>query len=307
MLEKIYLSHTGEKIDLSTLSFEELQQLSFNEETFFARRIEETPPFSKERNEFSNQAYQKIFLISDWMKKTTGQIGNGIRDRYAVNLLKRIIKKERAKKSTVLFYEAGVGKGIALSQLADENIMIRGCDVFLSDEAKELQRNHSNVDLIEENLYDALDNIEDSSVDIFYADNVLEHVVSDEYDETCKKIGSKLKKGGVAVFFIPNAYVGPSDISKIALPFGSKATGFHFMEQSFNKNVEIFGKYGMKPEYFCWLSPFSKKIYYMKDVLSFNTIKKKIEKYLGKIKSERVRKFVFRTMTYHVYVLRKQN
>ena len=236
----------------------------------------------------------------------TNNKGNGVQNN-TIKLLKRIIKKAHIKNNILLFYEAGVGTGVAVQQLAGKNMLIRGCDVFLSDEAKELQRNNPNVDFIEENMYDALDNVEDNSVDIFYADNVLEHVVSDEYEETCKKIGKKIKNHGIAVFFIPNMYVGPSDISKIALPFGSKATGFHFMEQSFKKNLETFEKYGMKPEYFCWYSRFSKRIYCIKDVLSFNTVKKVIEGYLGKIPSERVRRFVFRTMAYHVYVLRKQN
>ena len=306
LLEKIYVSHTGEEIDLSALSFDELQQLNLEEETFFAREIEKKPSFSKEREQFSRRANQQIFQIADWKRRETKQVGNGVRDQ-TVELLKRVIEKSAAKGGPISFYEAGVGKADAIRQLAGENIAIRGCDIFLSDEARELQKKDTpRLDLVEENLYDALDRIEDRSVDVFYADNVLEHIVSDEFEATCKKIADKIKVKGTAVFIIPNAYVGPSDISKIARPIGSKATGFHFMEQSFEENLKTFHKYGLEPRYLCWRDRDLKTIHCVRDVLALNALKKRAEKYFGKIANARMRRRVFKQMAYEVYVLEKR-
>ena len=110
--------------------------------------------------------------------------------------------------------------------------------------AKNIEKNSNNISLMESNLYNALDKIDENSVDVFYADNVMEHIAPDEYEETCEKIFSKVKKDGVILFIIPNSYTGPNDISRLRFPNGGKATGFHFMEQSYKENVYIRKKVG---------------------------------------------------------------
>ena len=152
--------------------------------------------------------------IARYKRKFTKNNHNGV-NNAAIDLVEEIIDEFYQKKDQVLFYEAGVGTGYLLRSIVDEKITILGCDVFLSKEAKSLNQQYFNITGVEDNLYDALDQVPDNSIDIFYADNVLEHIVDDEYEKTCEKIAQKIAPGGIAIIIIPNPYNGPRDITKL--------------------------------------------------------------------------------------------
>ncbi len=305
-MNKIYTDRMGRKIDLSKLSFQKLEELNYQEETYFAKEILKLPPFSKQRNNYMKKAYQKIFQIADYkeLKNPIPKLANGVTD-YTIELLNKIINKKLKKQDKLLFYEAGVGKGIALKNINRDNLIIKGCDIFLSEEAKILAKDNKNISLIEQDLYTALDKINDNTIDIFYADNVLEHIVKDEYELTCQKIISKIKNGGLAILIIPNSYVGPHDISKTKLPTGSKALGFHFNEQTFEGVAKLFKKYDMILTCF-YIRTFEGKIITVLKGKILNLGKIKLEKIFGKIRDIRLRKHLFKYMGYNLYIFKKK-
>ncbi len=304
--DKYYVDKNKNKINLETMSLEKLENLNYEEETYFAKEIKKLPAFSKKRNQYLKKAYQKIFQISDYkkLKNQKSSKANGVND-YIIELLNRLIAKKTRKNKKILFYEAGVGKAEALKNLNKKNLNIKGCDIFLSKEAKEIEKIENNISLVENSLYEALDEIDDNSLDIFYADNVLEHIVEDEYEKTCQKIVTKIKPKGLAILIIPNSYVGPSDISRLKLNIGHKALGFHFMEQTFNEVVKFFKKEGMQLTYFCMRSKKGEiRIIYKDKILNF--LKIKLEKTLAKIKNSRNRRRIFKLLGYNIYILDKK-
>jgi len=299
-----YIDINKKQIDLDKLDLNELNDLNFQEETYFAKEIKKRKPFTKERNDYLNESYKKIMQIAEFKRKFTKKSGNGV-DHNSIIMVKNIVKKYKQNNKDVLFYEAGVGTGYLLKFLAREGINIKGCDVFLQDSAKRLDGRYNRISLIQNNLYDALDEIKDNSIDIFYADNVLEHITDDEYDETIKKISNKIKKDGIAIIIIPNSYVGPNDATKFKLPPGSKCIGFHFMEQTFNQVINSFKKYNLECSDLC-IKKRNNKIILIPHAKLLNIIKKSLENKLGNIKNIGKRKRIFNLLAYNTYILRKK-
>lgn len=308
MSSKYYIDKNGKTINLEDLTLQEFRTLNFEEETFFSKEIKKRKPFSKERNLYMKNAYSKIFQIDEWKKKKyeieREKKGNGVTDQ-SVNLIIKIIEELLKKQEKVTFYEAGVGKGYAIEKIKEKiRGEILGCDVFLSDNIKKIVNENNDIKIVEEDIYHNLKKIEDNSIDIFYADNVLEHILEDEYKQTCERIAKKIKKDGIAIFIIPNRYVGPSDISNYFLPIGSKAKGFHFMEQSFQEGIENFQKNNLELQYF-YLRNRRGNIRYIKKGKILNFIKKTMEKYLGQIPITKIRRRIFKIMAYDIYILVK--
>lgn len=303
--DQLYITKNNKKVDLAKMSVEQLETLNYQEETYFAKNIKKLPPFSKERNDYMKMAYQKIFQIADCKKRKMeiSLTGNGVKDS-TVELLNQLIKKKLKKQSNLLFYEAGVGKGYALKNINRKELTIQGCDIFLSSTAKDIAKKTNNISLVEKNLFDALGKIKNNSIDIFYADNVLEHLVDDEYEKTCHKIARKIKSGGLAILVIPNSYVGPSDISRLKLTTGSKAKGFHFMEQTFNEVVSFFKELNMELKYCCLRSKAGDIILIKNKFL--NNIKLALEPKIANIKNIKNKKRLFKLLGYNIYILEKK-
>ena len=103
MLSKIYYNIEGEKIDLSRLSLDELEELNLKEEIYFSDKIKKIKPFSEERSKYLKEAYKKIFQISDWKKlkdveeEYYDNKGNGVK-KTNICLLKKIIRRQSKEK-----------------------------------------------------------------------------------------------------------------------------------------------------------------------------------------------------------------
>ncbi len=303
--DKFYITKNNKRVNLAKMSIEQLDNLNYQEEIYFAKNIKTLPPFSKERNDYMKIAYQKIFQIADCKKQKMGisPTKNGAKDSI-VELLNRVINKKLKKQSNLLFYEAGVGKGYVLEKINRKELTIQGCDIFLSSAAREIARNADNINLVENNLYSALGKIKSNSIDIFYADNVLEHIIDDEYEKTCKRIVNKIKTGGLAILIIPNSYVGPSDISSLKIATGNKAKGFHFMEQTFNEVVNFFEELNMDFKYCCLRSRADDVILLKNKFL--NNIKLSLEPKIANIKNTKDKKRLFKLLGYNIYILEKK-
>lgn len=266
----------GEVVDLSKLDKSELRRLHYEEEKFVAEKVSQMKPFSEERYDLLRQGYSVIRPIM--ARYSPSSTSYGSTDR-SVKLVCDFI--EERKNRTICVYEAGVGAGFSCERfLKYPNVNVKGCDVVIYDKVKQLSTEYSNLQVDKDTLYNSLKNIEDESIDIFYADNVIEHLFPDEFPQTLDLLFRKIKKGGVLILIIPNKYTGPHDVSRYFVARGRKAEGFHFMEMSYREVLTKFKRAGFSPEYFLFQG--IKKMKYIKDTRGIlNSCKIRIESVLG--------------------------
>lgn len=235
-------------IDMSKLSENELKLLHYEEETFAAKEVLKLPPFSKERKDILSKGYDfAVKVMAEYRPKSKISQGS---DKRNVKLVCKFIEELDNGKSINL-YEAGVGKGYGCRFfLRYPHVNVMGCDIYIDDNIRLLKSKYDKRINIEKNtFYDSLKHIKDENIDIFYADNVFEHLCPDEFPEIMKLLYKKLKKGAHLILIIPNKNVGPSDVSKFFEKMGGRAVGFHFMEQSCHDVINGYRKFGFTNEY----------------------------------------------------------
>jgi len=103
--------------------------------------------------------------------------------------------------------------------------------IDISDQRAAGDENPQNFELI---LYDGyeLKELADGSVDIFFSDQMIEHLHPDETKAHFHLVRQKLRDGGCYVFRIPHAMSGPHDVSRF---FSYVAQGFHLKEWTFRE------------------------------------------------------------------------
>lgn len=294
----------GEEVDLTKLTVEDLYRLHFEEEKYAASQLKQMKPFSKERYDYLNKSYDLIEKIKKYRNSLEKKKDRQINHLYRIFLQLR--KKMQGKKKVVLELGCGSGQFLKLiSSLAD--LEIYGCDLHPNTKIK-------NVTIYKDTILNTLNRFEDNSIDILVADNVCEHFFKDEVDVIYTLIHQKMKKNGKLIFDIPNRNIGPRDISKMFLPIGSKPVGFHFMEQTYKENIEMFKKYDFCVDYLVF--PLYKKevlLYNFIDIPNF--IKKLLEKKFFKIylcmhKKGKKRRWTVRVKmlidSYNIYILKKK-
>ena len=271
----------GEMVDLSKLDKSELRRLHYEEEKFVAEQLCKMKPFSEERYDLLRQGYSVIRPIMFRYRSSGESKSYGATER-SVKLVCDFIEKQ--KSGTVHIYEAGVGAGFSCEHfLKFPNVIVKGCDVVIYDKVKQLSEEYPNFQVDKDTLYNSLKNIEDESIDIFYADNVIEHIFPDEFPQILDLLSRKVKKRGVLILIIPNKYVGPNDVSRYFVARGKKPEGFHFMEMSYREVITKFKEAGFMPAYFLFRGIKDQKyIKYIKDVGGIlNSCKIWIESVLG--------------------------
>ena len=217
------------------------------------------PPFSNDRATLLNKGYALIGDIMRWYEKSEAR---GASNR-SVDLVCGFLAEYN---HDILLYEAGTGIGFSCKHFLNySNVSIKGCDVVLQDSVKELMQKYPDRISVEEStFYDSLQGLEDESIDVFYADNVFEHMFPDEFPEILALLTKKLKHGALLFLFIPNSINGPHDVSRNFLKIGQKAQGFHFMEQTYHEVTKMYKQYGIYPAYFVYKNLF-KKYRYIRD------------------------------------------
>lgn len=238
----------GESVDLSRLNKTKLIRLHYEEEKYVAHKLLGTKPFSNERTELMCRGYNLVNAIMAWYLPQT-RVSYGANEQ-SVDLVCNILTNNNGRQ---LVFEAGVETGFSCERFLDlQNVSVRGCDILVSDKVKQLERDHRNISVDEDTLYNSLKKMPCNSIDCFYADNVIEHLMKDEFSSTINLLGSKMKKGGRIILFIPNSKVGPADVSKYFVRQGRQAQGFHFMEMTYGETIERLADYGMLPKYVTW-------------------------------------------------------
>ncbi|MDR1200443.1 MAG: class I SAM-dependent methyltransferase [Tannerellaceae bacterium] len=233
-------------IDISDLSINELWHLQYEQEKSFANLIKKADPFSLERGILMKNGYETINKLMKMRSSKEGKIlsSYGASDSYG-KLVEKIVRKSLRKKSECLFFEAGVGTGKIITAIANiKNVCAIGCDVYVD---RDFIR--SDLTVYECTIYEALEKLEDNSIDVFYWNDVMEHIPEDEIESYIEILASKMNIGGVIITITPNRLKGPCDITSHFEPHGTIAKGFHFHEYTFYEIITLFKKYDIKSSY----------------------------------------------------------
>lgn len=292
-------SSDGEVVDFAKLNTKQLIRMHYEEEKYMAQLISKSQPFSKERAEYLKEMYDFANAIMPWYK-------HGARTSYGANerSVGVICKFLREDKRESLLYEAGVGVGYSCRRFVEiSGVKVQGCDIILTDEVKALMSQNKNLAVDEGTLYDNLKKMDDSTIDYFYADNVIEHLLPDEFPQILRLLSRKLKKGGILFLVIPNRLTGPHDVSRYFVKKGQRAEGAHFMEMSYLETISKFKKLNIQPEFFTWM--YKGKIIVLRDRFQIlNRIKLCIEEVAGfVVKKTGHGMFLFDRLAMSYYVL----
>jgi SAM-dependent methyltransferase len=73
----------------------------------------------------------------------------------------------------------------------------------------------------------------DQSIDVFYSNDLVEHLHPDDFDQYLSEAIRVLRPGGLLIFLTANGLFGPHDISKFFIPPRRPAEGLHLNEPTF--------------------------------------------------------------------------
>ena len=254
----------GKTVDISVMNKKELNFLSYELELGYARLIKNSQPFSQERLSISKEGYAVIQQITKRICELEGiRIENkafGL-NKYDISLAKTIVKKVLNIKKRCVFFEAGVGSGKLIESLYDyfganmefakiDGKPIAGCD-FVVD--KNFIKGNLSGLVYEGSIYDCMSKIEDGAIDVFYWNDVFEHIPEDEIDKHIELIKKKLAQDAFLITITPNKLKGPSDVTMLFEPKGSIAKGFHFREYTFTEVIGVYKKHGFKEALGVWV------------------------------------------------------
>lgn len=159
-----------------------------------ALAIKEAAPFSEERERITRQCYEMVDRLIQARSRQKGQsvAAYGAGESF-VDLLDQLIRYLHTKKPEINFFEAGVGTGYILRAVHQfGGVHVSGCDVCLD---RQLLGELSSC-CIEKTLYAALGELKDGSVDLFYWNDVMEHLPEDEMEETLRQIAKNFHRRG---------------------------------------------------------------------------------------------------------------
>lgn len=304
MEEEILISPVDQRaIPLTGMSRRELRDLHYTEEIKMAKMILDLPPFSMERKKLLNEGYAFVEALKLRYEPNVNESFGST--PASVKLVEDIIEQRKKKEKTQIVYEAGVGTGYAVERLAAvSGVKFYGCDVKILSSVREIMRKDKTLCIGERTLYEDLAELENNWIDVFYADNVIEHFIPDEVPHIMKRLYKKMKKGGQLIWFIPNKYTGPNDVSRYYLPRGHAATGFHFMEMGYGECLHLAIRNGFKPK---WIVGKSGSTYYVeRDRLGLKNCKKILQELLiRQIVNVSVRSELLCAGRYDCYILEK--
>jgi hypothetical protein len=208
----------------------------------------------------------------------------GAKDIY-FSLVKKIVERILNKKNECVYFEAGVGTGKIIKEvmalnnkLGGERIKAIGCDIFVDPVFI-----NSDINIYEGTLYNSLMKIDDNSIDIFYWNDVMEHIPIDETHEHIKLIKQKLAVDAFVITITPNRLRGPCDITSLFEPRGSEAKGTHFHEYTFKEVLELYKQYNMVSAFGVWvglIGYFTNKITISRSVHMIDKIKYFVEHFV---------------------------
>jgi hypothetical protein len=291
-------------VDLSALSDDELDRLAFDEETAAAEKIKESAPFSEARSSLYREGYALINRIA---REKAQRQGSSVRSYGAKDACCRLAKKllcrhrRQTGKEPLAFYEAGVGTGLVVkSLLGERNLRIKGCDVCMAEDLKSIPQ----LDLNEGTIFDSLQKVADASIDLFYWNDVLEHIPDDEIAEYLRLIYRKMSGGGIVITITPNRLYGPCDVTRLFYPAGTKAKGFHFHEYTYAEVEALFTAHGFTPSYCIAVNPINRNYIIINKLLGV-WVKRLVEKLAPAVHPFLLKRILLYVAGCHVSVFKK--
>ena len=160
-------------------------------------------------------------------------------DRSIKPILWQLALVKRFLTGREVFLEVGAGDCALSFKACPLAERVYGLDV--SNVITEADSHPSNFDLI---ISDGVSvPLPDSSVDVAYSNQLMEHVHPDDAKEQLAEIVRVLAPGGRYVCVTPNKANGPWDISYY---FDDMARGFHLKEYTASELVDLFKQAGLK-------------------------------------------------------------
>ncbi len=148
----------------------------------------------------------------------------------------------RFLRSDSVFLELGAGD-CAVSLAVSEQV----AKVYAVDVSRQIEQGGNTPNNFQLVLSDGcLVPLEDSSVDIAYSHQLMEHIHPDDALAQLKEVFRVLRDGGVYVCVTPNRLSGPHDISKY---FAEVANGLHLKEYTVDELDGLLGKVGFGKRY----------------------------------------------------------
>jgi SAM-dependent methyltransferase len=231
----------GKDISLDGLDMQQLDKLHFEQECAYAKAIRLAPPFSEERAKLVRDGYSLVHQFEMQKQKLRGETTThfGANPKRCAGLLRSLALKMLKNKPKIHFFEAGVGGGAVLLAMAK----MQGIDAWGVDAVRNPHLD-SSLHVIEGDICFGLEQMPDASIDLFYWNDVLEHMLDDEAPRIFSLIRQKMAPGGIAVTITPNRLSGPHDITgKMG---GKVPLGFHFHEYSFTEVCALWNSYGFQ-------------------------------------------------------------
>lgn len=235
-------------MDIGGLNPEELDRLQWDQERAYAGQIKRSAPGSDARARAMRDGYDTISKILGLRRGGDGGVRMGSSPRYA-RLAASLLRAQRERGvADPRFFEIGYGSGEVLAAVAAQGFEVAGIDVSPHLREQTLVRVPA-CDagrLLVGNFATHPCAGDDSSFDVLYWNDVLEHVPTDESDVCLRKACSLLRPGGALLTITPNWHVRPSDVTARYLPPRSEARGFHLKEYTLRELRGRLGKAGFE-------------------------------------------------------------
>ncbi len=186
----------------------------------------------EERKAIFSVMYDELFAkVTDHPRLSKRENEQKVR---ASNRQKLPLVKKHLSDFTV-FLEFGSGGCHFASEVCKHVKQVYAVDI--SDQRGELFNAESNFELI---VYDGYNlDMEDSSVDVVFSDQLIEHLFDGDVEDHFKLVKRILRDKGLYIFRSPHAFFGPQDISKY---FSDEPEGFHLKEWTYSEIEKILKK-----------------------------------------------------------------
>lgn len=227
----------GSRLDISSLSLAELEQLQWEQDRDFGVRILSALKGSSQRAQAVRQAYDTIPIIFAQMQAAAGESDAlGMDPRYAM-LVSKLLARQKAQNIEPSFFEIGFGSGRLLKTVIDEGYAVAGIEASgcLRDQAVEFIGPKHSRQLIVSDFLEHQPDDQQSPYTLIYGNDVFEHIAPDEIRDYLAKIFELLGPGGSLITITPNWHLRPSDATVIHHPPRTEARGLHLKEYTLSE------------------------------------------------------------------------
>lgn len=208
----------------------------YNIETELAKKLKESTKAERQSGHLYTSVYNELFQRVPHHGQLARKADEQQSQRaiiWQLNLVERFVGKDKT------IVEIGPGDCKLAFELCKSAKQVYGVDV--SDVITDAARVPPNFSLIISNGTNIP--LPDSSVDLVYSNQLMEHIHPEDAVEQLGEIFRVLKSGGLYLCRTPNKINGPWDISYY---FDDVATGLHLKEYSSGELIDLLSRAGFE-------------------------------------------------------------